>query len=178
MPITFVKTKPPKKPRKPKVPSPPFNALEALAAADAVLELPPAQPHIQRMPGVGRLVQRFSLPIDLCPTTNSTRGRPGWLLAKYKENLRAVMLKQTRGTVRLAPLNGRPMLRCVRFSSREPDRFSDWAKMAIDRLMVGKKRLGYLRDDSPTACQIECWWEPIERERGIVLIEIWTGEAA
>lgn len=170
--------KAPKKPRKPRAPSPPFNAIEALAAADAVLKLPPAQSHIVRVPGVGELVRRFSLPIDLCPTTNGTRHRPGWALAKDKENLRVVMLKQTGGTVRPAPLKGRPMLRCIRFSSREPDRFSDWAKMAIDRLMVGEKRLGYLRDDSPAACQVECWWEPIKRERGIVVIEIWTGEPA
>jgi hypothetical protein len=168
--------KAPRAPRKPRAPSPPFNALEALAAADAVLKLPPAEPHIQRVAGVGELVRRFALPIDLCPTTNSTRHRPIWALAKDKKNLFAVMMKQTRGTIRPVPLKGRPMLRCIRFSSREPDRYSDGFKMAIDRLMVGKERMGYLRDDSPRACQIEMWWEKSPPStKGFCVIEIYTG---
>jgi hypothetical protein len=169
--------KPPKKPRKPRAPSPPFNALEALAAADAVLKLPPANPiKSRRVAPVGMLVRRFALPIDLCPTTNSTRHSKGWMLAKMKENLRAVMLKQTRGTVRPTPLRGRPMLRCIRFSKRAPDRYADWMKMAVDRLLVGEKRLGYLVDDDEMHVDIHAWWEPSPlKSKGFCVIEIWTG---
>jgi hypothetical protein len=170
--------KPAKKARKPKVPSPPFNAAEALAAADAVLKLPPENPiKSRRVAPVGALVRRFALPIDLCPTTNSTRHQPGWALAKMKTNLFVVLLKQVRGTIRPTPLRGRPMIRCIRFSSRAPDRHSDWAKMAIDRLLVGEKRLGYLVDDDETHADIHMSWEksPL-KSKGFCILEIYTGE--
>lgn len=167
----------PKKPRKPKPPPVPFNAREVLAAGIAALEKPPALPHIVRVPGVGELYRRFALPLELCPTTNTTRHQPIWMLAKTKKNLFAVMLAQTR-MIRNVPLPGRPMLRCVRFSSKEPDKYSDWMKMAIDRLLVGKERLGYFRDDSPEALQVEAWWEPSEVGCGSVILEIYTGAVA
>ena len=70
------------------------------------------------------------------------------------------------------------MLRCIRFSSIEPDTYSDGFKMAIDRLMLGKERLGYLRDDRPSDCEIVQCWEFVPPGQGFAVIEIWTGETA
>ncbi len=152
-----------------------FNAHEVLAMATDVLSRPPAKPHIVRVPGQGRLLRRFALPLELCPTTNSTRHAPVWMLAKTKTDIWTVMITQTQGRTRNAPLPGRPMLRCIRFSSHEPDAYGDGFKMAIDRLMVGEKRLGYLRDDRPSDCHIVQWWEKAPKRKGFAVLEIWTG---
>jgi hypothetical protein len=152
-----------------------FNAGEAMAMAADVLSRPPAKAHIVRTVGRGRLVRRFALPIELCPTTNATRHAPLGQNARIKADITTVMLVQTQGRVRLAPLAGRPQILCVRFSSREPDAYSDGFKMAIDRLMIGKGRLGYLRDDSPTHCEIVQRWEKAPAGKGFATLEIWTG---
>ncbi len=166
---------------RPKKPAPdPLNWRQALIDADKVLAEPPAFPHIVRVTGVGELVRRFAVPIELCPTTNETRHQKGWQLAKTKKNLFAVMLSQTR-MIRSVPLPGRPMLRCIRFSSKEPDKYSDWMKMAVDRLLVGEsiddQRLGYLSDDSPSRVDIHAWWEAVPKGKGFCVIELWTGAA-
>ena len=171
----------PKAPRPKKPPPAPLDWRRALVQADAILAAPPAFSHIERVAGVGELVRRFAVPIELCPTTNETRHQKGWQLAKTKTNLFAVMLQQTR-MIRSKPLLGRPMLRCIRFSSKEPDKYSDWMKMAVDRLLVGEslddKRLGYLSEDCPARVDVHAWWEQAPRGEGFCVIEIWTGEPA
>lgn len=144
-------------------------------AAD-VLSRPPAKPHIVRVPGKGRLVRRFALPLELCPTTNATRHRHKGVNARTKADISTVMLVQTQGRTRRAPLPGRPMIIGIRFSSRAPDVYSDGFKMAIDRLMVGEKRLGYLRDDGPGHCEIVQRWEKAPKGQGFAVLEIWSGD--
>lgn len=152
-----------------------FNAGEAMALAADVLSRPPAKPHIVRVQGRGRLVRRFALPLALCPTTNSTRHAPKGQNARIKADITTVFKVQTKGQVRNAPLPGRPQILCIRFSSKEPDAYSDGFKMAIDRLMVGKDRLGYLRDDRPSDCEIVQRWEKASPRKGFCILEIWTG---
>lgn len=74
-------------------------------------------------------------------------------------------------------LSGRPQVICRRFSSVQPDKYSDWAKLPIDKLCVGPNRLGYLRDDRPSACEIHQVWERSKPGSGFVVIEIWSGES-
>ncbi len=155
-----------------------FNAAEAMAMAADVLSRPPAKAHIVRTVGRGRLVRRFALPLALCPTTNATRHAPKGQNARTKADITTVWLVQTKGQTRREPLPGRPQILCIRFSSREPDAYSDGFKMAIDRLMRGPGRFGYLRDDSPSACDIVQRWEKAPAGKGFAILEIWSGAPA
>jgi hypothetical protein len=167
-----------------------FSIRGAFALADRVLAAPPANSRIQRIAGVGALVQRFVLPLDVCVSTNTIaqtivhgnvhsagRGIVSYKLGKLKRDAFMLMWVQNRGQRRREPLPGRPQVRCIRLSSSEPDRLSDWAKIPVDRLTSrGTNRLGFLRDDRPKDVQIEAWWEPAPQGMGCVLIEIWSGE--
>ena len=154
-----------------------FDAFDALVTSLEILSRPPAKAHITRTPGKGRCLLRLALPLELCPTTNGTRHGAPWKLAMLKSGLLTVMLVQLRGQRCASPLPGRPMLRCIRFSSSEPDAFSDGFKMAIDRLIVGKNRIGYLRDDRPSDCEVVQWWEYAPPGKGFAVLEIWSGES-
>lgn len=160
--------------------APPFVSFDwraVLAQAADVLSRPPAKAHIVRTPGVGRLVRRFALPPELCPTTNATRYAPKGWAARIKADITTVMKVQTQGRIRRAPLPGRPMVIGIRFSRRAPDKYSDGFKMAIDRLMGGDGRLGYLRDDSPDHCEVVQRWELAPVGQGFAVLEIWSGES-
>lgn len=149
-----------------------------LRFADEALAKPPAKPHIERHEGRGELVARWTLPLSLCPTTNRTRGAAGWALSRTKEMAYAIMSVQHRS--RAEPLPGRPHVRCIRFSSSEPDTYNDGFKIAVDKLCApterAPKRLGYIRDDSPSVARITQHWEPAPPKRGFGLIEVWTGD--
>jgi hypothetical protein len=147
---------------------------EALNRADAILVAPPARAHIVRTAPVGFLVQRFALPLDLLPPTNNTRHGRVYVLAKIKERLGLLMWVQAKGG-RKTPLDGRPFVRCVRFSAVEPDKYNDGFKFAIDKLCRKKNALGYLRDDRPSDCEVVQSWEYAPPRRGFGLIEVWTG---
>jgi hypothetical protein len=72
------------------------------------------------------------------------------------------------------PLAGRPLVLAIRFTTRATDATSDWAKVPIDQLLPG--RLGLLVDDSPRYAEIVTWCEYAPRDRGFVLLEVWSGE--
>ena len=152
-----------------------FSISDCLKRASVTLSLPPTRPHIQRTRGEGELVARFALPLELCPTTNRTRHRQAWMLGKLKKDCFTQMWAQNGGRVRVYPLPGRPMVRAIRFSATEPDAYSDWAKIPIDRLCVRNKGLGFLRDDRPKDLNLFQWWEPAPRGEGFAYIEVWTG---
>ena len=164
-----------------------FDWHAALAQADATLSRPPARPHIERVKPAGALVCRFALPLDLCQPQNRTRHAQPWALGKLKTTLYLSMLIQNGGRARSSPLHGRPLVRCVRFSSVEPDAFNDGFKAAIDVLcaippmtraaIAGRrnpKRLNVILDDRPTCARVVQWWEPAPRGKGFALIEVWT----
>lgn len=120
---------------------------------------------------------RCVLPLELCRPQNRTRHGQAWALAKLKQSLFLSMLPQLGR--RQEPLPGRPQVRCVRFSSVEPDRFADWAKHAVDVLCVptarARNRLGWIRDDRPSDADIDQRWEPAPKGQGFVYIEIRGG---
>jgi hypothetical protein len=165
-----------------------FDWHDALARADAILSRPPARTHIERVRPAGGLVCRFALPLDLLRPQNRTRHAQPWMQAKVKKALFLRMLVQLGGLARDVPLRGRPLVRCVRFSSVEPDAYNDGFKAAIDVLcaipprttvakLAGKrapKRLNVIADDKPTATRVVQWWEPAPRGKGFGLIEVWT----
>lgn len=150
---------------------------DALNRADAILAAPPARPHLERVSPKGSLVCRFALPLRLCQPQNRTRLAQKWALGKLKNELALVMRAQMRPWK--MPLPGRPFVRCVRFSNTEPDKYSDWAKQAVDRLCVSTKRrkdgLGLLRDDRPSDLDVHQQWEFAPRGEGFCVIEVWTG---
>ncbi len=159
-----------KAPRR-RVAVPHFSIPEAFALADDILARPPAPGlFIKRPKPRGQLVARFALPLHLCPTTNGTRGAPEWKLAKTKTAVGNLMLLQHR-PVR-SPIVGRPQVIARRFSAHETDPHSDWAKMAIDRLVVGDGKLGFMRDDRGSQTEIHQVWEPAPVGKGCVIIEV------
>jgi hypothetical protein len=158
--------------RRPK-PPPHFSIPDAIALANDILSRPPAPGlFIKRPKPRANLVALFALPLHLCPTTNATRGAPGWKLDRMKTAIGNLMIMQNRRS--RAPLPGRPQVIARRFSEREPDPHSDWAKMPIDRLVVGANKLGYLRDDKGSEAEIHQVWEPAPHGKGCVIIEVRT----
>jgi hypothetical protein len=153
---------------------------DALNRADAILAAPPARSHIERVRPKGALVRRFVLPLRLCQPQNRTRLAQKWALGKLKNELNLVMRAQCRPWK--VPLPGRPFVRCVRFSNTEPDKYSDWAKQAVDRLCQSTKRrkdgLGILRDDRPSDVDLHQEWNYVKRGEGFCLVEVFTGEVA
>jgi hypothetical protein len=175
-----------------------FDPFDARARARDVLSAPPARPHILRPEPTGELVGTWVLPLELCPGLNALAEMPSWARAQVKRNALAVMLAQSGGQCAPAPLAGRPMVRALRLSSVEPDRDAGWPKVPVDRLCVGKRKrpknlrpevwralvtrmppvgLGWLRDDRPSALDLRFWWEPAPPGRGLVYVELRTGEA-
>ena len=72
------------------------------------------------------------------------------------------------------------MVRALKLSDNEPDPCADFAKSAVDRLILplyerrkGKlvdcKRFGILRDDSGSAIDYRQWWEPAQGLQCVVL---------
>lgn len=160
-----------KKAKRRRAPPPHFSIPDAFALADDILSRPPAPGlFIKRPKPRASLVARFALPLHLCPTTNATRGAPPWKLDQMKTALGNLMILQERRS--RAPLPGRPQVIARRFSPHETDPHSDWAKMVIDRLVVGKNKLGYLRDDKGSEAEIHQVWEPAPPGKGCVIIEV------
>lgn len=184
----------------------PFDIPAALQRADAVM----AGPHFgiaPRVPGKGNLVHRFVLPLELCKTTNSLISmlvggsrmppRPGQRqftgaaqMAALEKKIWDMMYLQ-HPFVRADPLPGRPMLRIVRFSSKEHDEAADGTKLARDllrrpippkwdekkrELKPGRKGFGFLVDDAQQFVETVRFWEKVSPGNGLGLIEIWSGQ--
>lgn len=148
----------------------PFSIVDALAYAERALCAAPARSTVRREPPAGELVCRFALPLKLCPTGNSMRHRPPWMLGDIKNKCLVVMRAQMVAFAAL-PLGGRPQVRCVRFTARRPDRYSDWAKIPVDCLV----KLGVLTNDDEESINLFQWSEPAKVKDGCVLIEVRTG---
>lgn len=181
-------TEPPRlvlvRPPKPKCAPKEFSVPDALARADEILSAPCAG-HLPRVPGRGELVARFVLPLDLCQPQNATRHAPVFALAATKEKIWRLLWVQAGCQIRPVPLTGRPQIRAIRFSVKEPDQMNDGFKVAIDQLCVPrapkqpggrkKKGLGFLQDDAPRFVRIDTWWEKSRQGYGLGLLEVWTG---
>ncbi len=158
----------------------PFSILDRLRYADETLRNPPKWEWVKRTVGRGVLVQRFVLPLEYCLTSNA-RMRGGIAQrraeAAIKKRCGELMLLQANGRKQKVPLSGRPQVIAIRFTSKEADATSDWAKLPIDRLLV-KGGLGYLVDDAPRYCEVSTSCEYAPPSQGFVLVELWSGESA
>lgn len=166
-----------------------FSIGAAFARAEWILSAPPAFPHIVRAAAAGRRLHRFVLPLELCKPQNRKRFAPSWELGETREAILQLLAIQLRHRLPEAPLSGRPIVQCVRFSSREPDAFADSFKMAIDCLCPPRTRqhkgfprripgVGLIVDDSPGVCDVRQRWEFVPADKGFGLIDVYSGEAA
>lgn len=153
-----------------------FDWRDAIVHAERVLSSPPAVERIRRPERRGNLVQRFVLPLELAPTTNRTRHSKPGQQENMKKQILGLFRLQVGAFYALRPLPGRPQVLCCRFSSVEPDAYSDGPKMAVDLLCVPagrrKQGLGLLKDDRPKDAEVVQWWEPAPPKRGFLYLEV------
>jgi len=146
-------------------------------AVDALRNPPPLARLVRPVPK-GGLVARFVAPLDLLKRQNWSRHRQTGELSRVKKELAYHMRCQNPGL--RSPLPGRPFVRCIRFSSVEPDVSADTFKMCIDLLCMpnlkAPMRLNFLRDDRPRDAEIHQTWEPAPQGGGFGLIEVFTGD--
>lgn len=172
-------------PKRRRANAPPFSVQETLAAADEILARLPARAHIKRFPTAGELRYRFALPLHLCKPQNRKAFADGWQFAKDRKALLQMLALQLRGLPK-APLSGRPIVQCIRFSSKAPDAQADSFKQAIDCLCPRRSRkvrgvarmipgLGVIRNDDPDSADVRQRWEYSPSKRGFCVIEIYTG---
>lgn len=151
---------------------------QQIELARAWLSEPPLREWIERPGPRGELVCEFALPLGLCPTSNLTRHGIRWMHSQRKEYAFIAMRTQLRLPLPFPlPLTGRPQVLAVRFSSRAPDTYSNFAKAAVDILCVpngrSNRRLGIIREDNPKALDEKQWWEPVRRgHEGFVYLQV------
>lgn len=164
----------------------PFSVSAALEEADRILAEPPARHHIVRQPVAGDLRYRFALPLRLCKPQNRKAFAEGWQFAATRKALLNMLALQLRGLPK-SPLAGRPIVQCIRFSSKAPDAHADSFKQAIDCLCPRRFRkvkcaqrmipgLGVIANDDPDSCDVRQRWEYAPSRGGFCVIEIYTGE--
>jgi hypothetical protein len=148
---------------------------------------------MKRVEPIGKLVVRFALPLELCPTVNMTRRMPPWRYGQIKEQLFSMMwIQMTNQNVRpYETLHGFPFARCVCFSPRERDPNCGFEKQALDICQPSRERrnrktgkithisgIGLIKEDKGTLLNRATWWEPAPNGvTGGVLLEIWTGDS-
>ena len=155
--------------------SPPsFSYLDCLRRAEETLAREPKWPWVKRVQPRGALVAQFALPLKLCPTSNQ-RMRGGikqrFAEAALKRTCKQMMKLQL-GPGDIATLDGRPLIRAVRFSSKECDSTSDFSKVPVDRLI----ELGLIEDDSNRCVEVVTWSEYAPPKHGFLYLDVWTGE--
>ena len=163
-----------------------------------------SRPYPIRAEARGLLVAQLFLSLDVAQPRNRSRGsRQPWQGALERTRALTALSAQWRsGSERVFPLAGRPLVRCIRYSSSEPDTTAGWSKVPVDCLQpsgvrnvsktvthpyghkvqvsrqVPYRGLGIISSDSPRVTDVVEWWEPAKRGEGFVVIEVWTGEKA
>jgi hypothetical protein len=131
----------------------------------------------EKLEGQGTLLHVFFLPLALCKRQNAKFGAAGWQASKDRKETLGYLRMQS--CQRPEPLPGRPYVRCVRFSSEEPDKYCDWAKVAVDCLCSmttrSPHRLGIIFDDAPKFAEIDQQWRKAKAGEGFCVIEVWAG---
>lgn len=191
-----------------KTPSRMAFSVAMAAAAHCIAQARPhplegKRPYAMRVTGRGELVAQFFLPLDLAQPRNRTRGcRQAWQWTTEREQVFMAMMVQWRASACTAvqlPIEGRPLVRCIRYSSVEPDSTAGWAKVPVDCLQPSGTRtvsktvtgpfgrkvklsrqvryhgLGIIQSDSPRQTDVVESWEPAKRGEGFAVIEVWTG---
>lgn len=173
------------------VPPPISQCRRWVELAQERLRGPCTTPHTSRTEPRGAIVVCFGLPLELCKPQDSrratTRGAK-FAEAATRRNLLQLMADQAlfQGTFpRDKPLEGRPQLRCVRFTSSPTDPYADWAKQAVDILCMPvvrkSKKTGqvkvaqgmkYLKGDKLADVEQSQWCEIAKPGEGFCYIEL------
>lgn len=169
-----------------------WDVARKLEQARLILKSPPRHDRLVRVVPIGELVREFVLPLELVQPQNQKSGQKAWARSQKTTRTFRCLMAQNSGMRQDYPLLGRPQVICVRFSSVEPDKYTDSFKVAIDRLCVYKPRkvrsktgltklskntnLGYLADDKPSAIDLHQTWEYAKPGEGFGYIAIYTGE--
>ncbi len=165
----------------------PFSVSGTLARAAEILANPPAKAHIVRQPAAGELLHRLAIPLRLCKPQNRKAKAAPWEFSATRKALLQLLSLQL-GGVPHAPLKGRPVVQCIRFSARAPDAFADSFKTPIDCLCPSRVRkhkgraqrvpgIGLIADDRPEACDVRQRWEYAPAGAGFCVIDVYSGEA-
>jgi hypothetical protein len=121
----------------------------------------------------------FFLPLALCQRQDAKLKVYGYLAAKMKREVTGCLRMQCRP--RTECLSGRPTVRCIRFSSVEPDAFADWAKLPVDCLCAPNKkspnRLNIIKDDAPKYAEILQIWRKTKPGKGFCVLEVYSDPA-
>lgn len=130
-----------------------------------------------RATGKGYMLVRLFLPLELCQRQDARLKVIGWKAAKMKRDVTGYLRMQCQPFS--APIAGRPYVRCVWLSSVEPDKYSDWAKLAVDCLCAPNRRspnrLNLIADDAPRWAEIDQQWRLAKPGNGYCVFEIWSG---
>jgi hypothetical protein len=114
----------------------------------------------------------FTLPLHCAPLMN-TYARMHWAKRKKLKSEAMIRLLAQGVERRKRPLPGKPLVRIMRYSSTEPDGDSGYgSKIALDCLKADRQGLGWIRDDSPDAIELELRWEKAKPRGGALLIEV------
>lgn len=168
--------------------------------ADAILSAPPARAFIERPSRLPTLVFRAALDAKLCLETNKLATgrmqRNSWRIGEIKnalwESLSAQSLRWSRYRCYwpFESVDGvLPQVIATKFSGRPPDVGANPAKAAIDMLQlysfkkqnrrishslaIVSRRLGIIRNDSPSSVQqIHCWEFQPMKYTAFVLLEV------
>ncbi len=172
---------------------------EALQFAQHALLAPPGahaagmrkgKPAIATAERLGRLVERYELrgpvhlravlPIELCPTMNELlRLHFGAKTSIQAKALKAIFT-QNRCKQWAKPITGRPLVRCIRFTTRPTDGDASWTKVPLDVLTTGIRgggphHLGVIEDDNREAIEDRAWWEPSVPNMQFVYLDVSGG---
>lgn len=153
--------------------------LQSITKSKATREnIPEKVRDVRRHEPSGRLVSRFVLPLDCCPRYNELLGaNRGTKTSRGKRAFR--WLYEQNGLSRGDLIIGRPFVRFIRFSVKDPDHDSSWTKVPQDALVnkEGKAadayHMRYLSDDNNRAAEIHAWWEPSGALTQFVYFDLW-----
>jgi len=135
---------------------------------------------VERHEPRGEFVARFVLPLDDCPRLNELlRSHFGRKTNTGKRAFRS--MQRQNGFYRGRLLVGRPLVRFVRFSVKNPDDDSSWTKVPLDVLVNHDGKAGeeihfrYLVDDDREHAETRAWWEPAPAACQFVYFDLWEG---
>lgn len=170
-----------------------FDRKRALSFHERAQSLP--HPHQElrpltiRTPGIGTRLGMFFLPLTLANPRNRSRGKhAAWIHAQHRKKVIDALSDQRIAPWNLLlmnaqlPLQGRTMIRCIRYTSGVTDATAGWSKVPIDCMQPGGFRrgksfsgLGIIASDSPKHTDVIEWCEPSRSGEGFAVFEIWTG---
>lgn len=157
-----------------------FAEKRAFAAASQKAALP--HPYVERVILDESPAFEFVVPDFFAPCTNAMKRMNRAFYANVKAMCKRAYLLQAFPPK--VPLPGRPTVLFTRFTSAEPDAFSDWAKVPLDCLIVRKEQVlkngetrvydgvGILKDDKNKCVLTRKWWEPGARNDGFVWVRV------